>query len=141
MKSCLFPVFLLMVGLNSYAQNDQIISLNGNWNYQFDKDNLGISEEWYKKAVSPEGQVLLPGTTDTRGIGPVNTESSEFHLNRAYKYRGAVWFETMVTIPASWKNRAVSLDLERVQWESRVWIDGVSAGMQESLSVPHNHTC
>ncbi len=139
MKSYLIPFVLLMFGLTCHAQSNQIITVNGNWNYRFDKNDLGISEEWYKKAVSPEGQVLLPGTTDTRGIGPVNTENSEFHLNRAYKYRGAVWFETMVTIPTSWKNRAVSLDLERVQWESRVWIDGIYAGMQESLSVPHTY--
>ncbi len=98
-----------------------------------------MSEEWYKKAVSSDGLVQLPGTTDTRGIGPVNPENSEFHLNRAYKYRGAVWFETIVTIPPSWKNKAVSLELERVQWESRVWIDGIYAGMQESLSVPHTY--
>ena len=97
MKSCLFPVFLLMVGLTSYAQKDQIISLNGNWNYRFDKDNLGISEEWYKKTVSSDGLVQLPGTTDTREIGPVNPESRNFistgPINTVVQYGLKQWLQ------------------------------------------------
>ncbi len=67
MKSCLFSAVLLMFGLTSYARQNQIISLNGDWNYRIERNDLGILEEWYKKALSSDGLVQLPGTTDTRG--------------------------------------------------------------------------
>ena len=113
-----------------------LMKLDGQWSYRFDPEDKNLAEGWAQPLVA-EGQTELPGTTDTRGIGPVNSEASEFHLTRAYKYRGAVWFEREIDIPPTWAGQAVTLEMERVQWESRVWVDGKPAGMQDSLSTPH----
>ena len=114
------------------------MKLDGQWAYRFDPEDKNLADGWAQPLVA-EGQTELPGTTDTRGIGPANSEKSEFHLSRAYKYRGAVWFEREVEIPPAWAGQAVTLEMERVQWESRVWVDGKPAGMQDSLSTPHFH--
>ena len=114
------------------------MKLDGQWSYRFDPEDKNLAEGWAQPLVA-EGQTELPGTTDTRGIGPANPEASEFHLTRAYKYRGAVWLEREVEIPPAWAGQAVTLEMERVQWESRVWVDGKPAGMQDSLSTPHFH--
>lgn len=105
------------------GSNDTTIRLAGEWSYRLDSADKGVAEGWPNQ-LSAEGHVELPGTTDTRGLGPANAEASELHLSRTHKYRGAVWFERNIEIPPSWAGRAVTLDLERVQWESRVWVDG-----------------
>jgi hypothetical protein len=112
------------------------LPLNGQWAYRFDPKDKDPAERRAQPLLA-EGKTELPGTTDTCGIGPVNSEANEFHLTRAYKYRGAVWFEREIEIPPAWAGQAVTLEMERVQWESRVWVDGKPAGMQDSLSTPH----
>jgi Glycosyl hydrolases family 2, sugar binding domain len=112
------------------------MAIGGQWAYRFDPEDKNLADGWAQALVA-EGATELPGTTDTRGLGPVNSESSEIHLLRAYKYRGAVWYEREVEIPAAWAGQAVTLEMERVQWESRLWVDGKPAGMQDSLSTPH----
>ncbi|NDP22233.1 MAG: hypothetical protein GZ091_14305 [Paludibacter sp.] len=139
LESYLLTIALIAICFTLNAQQAKILSIKGMWDYKFDSTNVGISNKWYTKDIQSEGKVELPGTTDSRGIGPLNKETSEYHLNRAYKYRGALWYETTVTIPKSWGGMAITLNLERVQWESQVWIDGEFAGMQESLSVPHRY--
>ena len=114
------------------------MKLDGQWAYRFDPEDKNAADGVAPPLIA-DGKTELPGTTDTRGIGPVNSENSEFHLTRAYKYRGAVWFERDIEIPAAWAGLAVTLVMERVQWESRVWVDGKPAGMQDSLSTPHCH--
>jgi len=112
------------------------MKLDGQWAYRFDPEDKNLTTGGVQPMIA-EGQTELPGTTDNRGIGPVNSEASEFHLTRAFKYRGAVWFEREIDIPSAWAGQAVTLEMERVQWESRVWVDGKPAGMQDSLSAPH----
>ncbi|MGL5018638.1 MAG: sugar-binding domain-containing protein [Luteolibacter sp.] len=133
-------MLLLAFGLMAIPAHaaDSILSatVSGKWTYRLDPKDINLADGWAKPLVS-EGTTELPGTSDTRGIGPVNSESTEFHLSRAYKYSGAVWFERDIEIPADWAGKAVILELERVQWESQLWVDGKPAGMQDSLSTPH----
>jgi hypothetical protein len=41
---------------------------------------------------------------------------------------GAAWYERTVSVPESWKGRAISLDLRRVSTDAQVWVDGQEAG-------------
>ena len=136
-------VLFATAGANGvFAQSNPVpvapMKLDGQWSYRFDPEDKNPAEG-VAPPLTADGNTEFPGTTDTRGIGPVNSEASEFHLTRAYKYRGAVWFEREVEIPPAWAGQSVTLEMERVQWESRVWVDGRPAGMQDSLSTPHCH--
>ena len=42
-------------------------------------------------------------------------------------------------MPAAWAGRHVQLELERVIWESRAWVDGKPAGTADALDTPHFH--
>ena len=48
-----------------------------------------------------------------------------------------MWYRRTIEIPEDWKGHRISLSLERVIWESQVWIDGQPIGKQNSLSAPH----
>ncbi|WP_454050563.1 sugar-binding domain-containing protein [Cellulomonas sp. Marseille-Q8402] len=60
-----------------------------------------------------------------------------FWLQPHTYYRGAAWFQRTVVVPQAWAGSRLGLYLERVHWESTVWVDGVRIGSERSLSTPH----
>ncbi len=114
------------------------LSLAGQWRFDLDSKNLGISEGWFGKNLADK--VMLPGSTDTNKKGTPNNRKPDLqHLSRLYEYTGAAWYQRDVTIPESWKGERIVLFLERCHWETQVWLDGKPCGMQDSLVAPHVH--
>lgn len=118
------------------------IDLAGSWQVKPDSTDSGISNRWH--ATGLEHSIQLPGTTDDAKLGVPDTlqprleKPQVLRLTRRNSYVGAAWYTRTVSIPKEWKNKVVVLKLERVIWETRVWIDGreVNAS-QESLATPH----
>ncbi|OQP38738.1 beta-glucuronidase [Niastella yeongjuensis] len=141
----------------------QPLSLAGNWQFQIDRNDVGVQEQWFNKKLGDN--IKLPGSMLTNGKGDDVTlqtkwtgsiyDSSWFFNPRMEKYRqpgnlkfpfwltpakyyvGAAWYQKEVTIPASWTNQHIELFLERCHTETLVWVDGKEAGMQNSLVAPH----
>lgn len=122
--------------------NSSVISLAGEWEFALDSTDAGIAKQWY--AGSLNERIQLPGTTDEAGFGIPNTLSPSIgkpqilHLTRKHSYVGPAWYMREVTIPSAWAGKNVELKLERVIWQTNVWVDGVEVpGEQESLIAPH----
>ena len=139
------------------------ISLAGQWRFQLDHENMGESEKWYQNTL--EDQIKLPGSTVENGFGDdisIDTKWTGAIIDRSWftdakyeKYRqpgnikipfwltpvkhyvGPAWYQRQVDIPIKWRGRRITLFLERCHWETKVWVDGVAAGMQDSLCTPH----
>src|SRR5665648_68710 len=62
-----------------------------------------------------------------------------FWLQPLKYYKGAAWYQKEVTIPEDWNEQFVELFLERCHWESRLWVDDIEVGMQNSLGTPHQY--
>jgi beta-galactosidase/beta-glucuronidase len=54
-------------------------------------------------------------------------------------YVGPAWYQKQVDVPQSWSGKRIVLLLERCHWETKVWVDGTAAGMQDSLCTPQLH--
>jgi hypothetical protein len=124
------------------AEAQQRISLAGTWQLKLDSANVGVKQKWYNQQFSE--RIQLPGTLDDAGLGKSNDLSADklvkgvlINLIRKHTYIGAAWYAKEIVVPQNWKDKNVSLSLERVIWNTRVWIDGQEVGSQESLSVPH----
>jgi hypothetical protein len=135
-KRAVYSVILpLLFSLSSFAQTEQ--SLAGNWQFKLDQSDKGIDEEWYKQPL--DGIIALPGTTDEACQG-VKTVGSDFGiLTRAYKYYGPAWYQCEIEIPKDWKDKHLYLELERVMWESKLYIDDKPYTTQDALCAPHWH--
>ncbi|MHC4442427.1 MAG: sugar-binding domain-containing protein [Planctomycetota bacterium] len=118
----------------SEADNQNIISLAGQWSFRLDPDKKGIDEKWYASAL-PE-KVKLPGTTDENRKGAKNDKRMWGYLSRLYIYTGPAWYQREVEIPNSWAGKRVTLLLERSK-STRVWVDDKFIGSFNSFSVPH----
>ncbi len=139
------------------------IPLTGQWRFSLDPGNVGKEERWCDREL--RGRIALPGSVTERGYGDditVDTKWTGAILDRSWfteskyeKYRqagsvkvpfwltplrhyvGPVWYQKRVTIPDVWKDKRIELFLERCHWETMVWVDGKSAGGQDSLCTPH----
>lgn len=118
------------------------LDLSGKWSFKLDSTDVGIAEKWYLTTFSET--INLPGTTDDAGFGiknilePKLEKPQVLRLTRKNSYVGAAWYSRNIVIPSSWKKKNKTLKLERVIWETRVWVDGKEvASKQESLVTPH----
>jgi hypothetical protein len=141
------------------------ISLAGQWRFQLDPEKIGEKENWYNSKLAD--RIKLPGSTAENGYGDdisIDTKWTGAIIDRSWftdekyeKYRqpenikipfwltpvkhyvGPAWYQKQVDIPKKWRAQRVVLFLERCHWETKVWVDGVPAGMQDSLCTPHLH--
>lgn len=134
---------IVVLFMASCKQQVQEIDLSGKWEVALDSLDKGIAEKWYMEAFADE--ITLPGTLCDAGYGtpctlePTMEKEVFLNLKRKFEYLGVVWYKKECFIPAEWKNKDVSLTLERVIWNSQVWINGIKVeGFNESLTTPHH---
>ncbi|MCH1921374.1 hypothetical protein L9G15_18280 [Shewanella sp. A3A] len=126
------------------STTQQTLSLAGDWQVKLDPQNKGVSENWAQSGFDGQ-KITLPGTLDDAKLGTKNPLKPEInndvmaHLAREYEYIGAAWYQKDVTIPQDWQGDTVALELERVIWQSEVFVDGKSVGTQNSLVAAHNY--
>lgn len=144
----------------------ETIDLSGKWEFQLDPRDQGLASNYWERPF--DDAIQLPGTTSQAGKGipltlqPVLPACPPEHLNlkhgltygrnqsalensplahlyQRFSYIGPAWYRRSVEIPRSWTNQDVELVLERVIWESRVWVNGRFVGARNSLTTPHRY--
>ncbi|MGB4960379.1 MAG: sugar-binding domain-containing protein [Saprospiraceae bacterium] len=121
--------------------NDQI-SLSGEWKVRLDSLNVGLSQKWSQSRFEGSS-ITLPSTLDEANIGAPNKLEPALNnyvlsnLARKHQYIGIAYYQREINIPSKWKNRQITLSLERVIWQSTVYIDGKEIGKAESLVAAH----
>ncbi|QOD61956.1 glycoside hydrolase family 2 [Polaribacter haliotis] len=119
-------LFVLLIAVSATFKAQNILDLQGTWHVQLDKNKV-------KK------QMQLPGTLAEAKIGEKTVGSDFGILTPEYKYIGVAWYEREFTIPENWENKTIEVFLERVLWESQVYIDGRKFTTQDGLGTPHIH--
>ncbi len=131
-------ILLLLLSSGLFAADLRQIDLEGSWAFSLDPDNKGHADERYMRSIGPD-VIFLPGSTDQAGFGVKVIEPDTGWLTRPYKYEGPAWYQKNVVIPESWRGLHITLFLERPHWQTEVWVDGIAAGMRNSLSTPHEY--
>lgn len=126
------------------SQQEAVLSLKGDWQVGLDSLDVGIAQRWHIRNF--ETAIQLPGTLDDAGYGKANAllpsldKPQVLHLTRKHRYVGPAWYVREVEIPVTWKGKGIELELERVIWQTRVWVDGHEMKVsEESLVSPHRY--
>ncbi len=133
-------LIILSIVLSCHGQNDKIC-IAGKWSLCLDSINSPQNVDL--KSLDYSLVIMLPSTLDSAGIGthvhvqPNLVREVMLHLQRKVSYIGPAYYQKEVSIPKDWKGKHISLKLERVLWESIVWIDGKKIGNNFSLCTPH----
>lgn len=146
MKSILnfLAILIIVISVSCTSSSLKEIKLEGNWIVKLDSMNVGMDEAWAEKTMDGT-QIKLPGTLDDAGLGTKNTLKPAMdnnilgNLTRKHNYIGAAWYQKEVVIPNNWEGKKLELELERVIWESKLFIDGKLIGKNESLIAPHRY--
>jgi hypothetical protein len=158
---------LLLLGVvDCDAVSADAISLAGDWRFDLDRADSGMAAQWFDRPLAHH--IHLPGSLPGQGIGDEVTVQTQwtggivdrsffdapqfakyrepghvcvpFWLQPEKYYAGVAWFQREINIPAAWRNRRVTLFLERPHWETRVWVDGQLRGTNDSLATPHEYS-
>ncbi len=162
----LFIAFIF-IGLHSCKIKDKLyMNLSGKWNFKIDSLHQGINENWFNNTLTEN--ITLPGSLTENGIGNDITVQTKwtgnmwndslwykaedmkkyrqkgnikipFWLSPTKVYAGSAWYQKKVVIPKTWKDKHINLHLERVHWESTVWVDNHKLGMENYLGTAHNY--
>jgi beta-galactosidase len=135
-----FAWFVCALWILVPALHGDVKPLDGEWRFQLDETDEGVSQAWFGQTL--KDRIRLPGTTDEAGYGKpeVVSATKTGRLMRAAAYMGPAWYQRDIEIAPSWKGKEISLFLERVIWESRVWVDDRPAGRRDSLCTPHSYS-
>ena len=144
----------------------QTINLAGTWQFAIDRNDQGVSEQWYKRTL--DDTIELPASMPQRLKGDdisVNThwvgslyDSSYFYNPYMAKYRkpgkdmkltffltpdkhyvGVAWYQRTVRLQQYDKNSCYTLYLERPHIETTLFVNGQRVGMRNSLVVAHQY--
>ena len=146
------------------AVGSDTMDLSGTWQFSTDANDRGENEQWYQTSLPCADTVKLPGSLqeqgygnepgpDTPWVGDIRQDEwqkPKYDPYRAYDnfkmpfwlqpdkyYKGAAWYQKTIKIPDAWKNKHITLRLERPHWQTSVWVDSAAVGSSNRLSVPH----
>ena len=117
--------------LNMQAEDQsKRIDLSGVWQFALDRQGKMKADDAMMETV------MLPGTTDTNKKGDFIGKTEETtHLSRLYAYKGRAWYRRTVEVPTKWKDKPITLMLERTK-PSEVYVDGKLVGTSNDISTP-----
>ena len=92
------------------------INLNGTWTYTFDPGKSGV-QRGFARSEGFDAQITVPFCPESAlsGVGHVD-------------FIEMMWYQRRIEVPADWAGQRVILHFGAVDYESEVFIDGVSVG-------------
>ncbi|MDF2723037.1 MAG: glycoside hydrolase family 2 [Paenibacillus sp.] len=101
------------------------LNLNGTWEFEFDDERIGDTEQWGlgAKAFSRQIQVPFAYQSKLSGIGETG-----FH--------DLVWYRRSIAIPADWAGQQIVLHFGAVDYKATVWVNGRQVAFHEGGHTP-----
>lgn len=109
-----------------YPRPDRVrenwLTLNGQWDFAFDRENRGLAEQWYRSSGLDGGglriEVPFPYQSKLSGI------DSQEHCD-------VVWYQRTFELPENLKSMRRLLHFGAADYRTQVWLDGQLLGTHE----------
>lgn len=103
---------------------DDWMTLNGQWDFCFDDENIGITKRWYKQF--PKGRTIIVPFAYQSKLSGINDTS--FH--------DVVWYRKTFKIPKKWEGKEIILHFGAVDYRAWVYVNGELATYHEGGNTP-----
>lgn len=105
-------------------ERQEWLNLNGEWNFDFDDEDVGLVEKWplghhYRK------KIVVPFCFESRLSG---IEDTHFH--------DVVWYERHFTLPRPWSGKRIVLHFGAVDYRATIWVNGAFVAFHEGGHTP-----
>ncbi|HUV64786.1 MAG TPA: hypothetical protein VMW24_12875, partial [Sedimentisphaerales bacterium] len=98
-------------------QRDTWMNLNGQWNFAFDFNEVGVERGWAKDPSGFDKKITVPFCPESKLSG--------------IQYTGfipAVWYHRTFTVPGQWDKERIFLHFGAVDYDCRAWVNGTAVG-------------
>jgi len=112
----------------------EAMDLNGQWSFELDPDRAGEERGWPTNLRAE--RIRVPGSWQENGFGEPDPHQELKWPMWRHRYHGVAWYAREVTVDPSWIGSRIVLQLERVNWMTRCWVNGALVGEGESLATP-----
>lgn len=92
------------------------MNLNGEWQFEIDAGKSG-RERWLYQAEALSERITVPFCPESKLSGIENKD-----------FMASVWYRREIVIPEDWMGNRILLHFGAVDYDTEVWINGVSAG-------------
>lgn len=102
--------------------------LDGQWDFAFDDDNIGIDTEWFLKFPSLQ-KINVPFSYQTKMSGIGDCEAHPY-----------IWYKRTVTYDLkNLGNNRLIINFEGVDYLSEVWVNGIFIGEHKGGYCRHSY--
>lgn len=98
-------------------------NLNGNWAFEFDKNDVGVAQKWHSSAKPFTKTISVPFPWGS----PLSGVKDEADI---------AWYKKSITVNPSWKDKRVFVTIGASDWETTVWLDGKLLGSHKGGYTP-----
>jgi beta-galactosidase/beta-glucuronidase len=105
-------------------ERDCWLNLNGDWNFDFDDNNIGVREGWYSNPKLNQ-KITVPYTYQSKLSG-VNNQ--DFH--------DIVWYSKEFDLTEDLKGKRVIINFGAVDYKADIWVNGIHLTTHEGGHVP-----
>lgn len=143
MKILLSIIVSLIFVRFAASQPQNTLDLAGEWRLALDAADFGLSAG--PSSWSFHDTIALPNTLTLAGKGhalemvPQLDKATLANLHQRFSHVGPAWYQREIIVPPEWKGMDVQFEIERVLWESRLWVNDKEVGIRDSLCVPHRY--
>lgn len=92
-------------------ERSEWINLNGDWKFEFDSLDKGISQNWEGKSELYSKTIVVPFPWGSELSG-VKDEAD------------IAWYGKTINVPESWKSKKTYFTIGASDWHTTVWLDG-----------------
>ncbi|WP_123041400.1 glycoside hydrolase family 2 protein [Cohnella candidum] len=113
------------------------VSLDGEWQFLMDpKDEYAGA---LPEVSRFESRIRVPGSWEEQGFGEAPRLKQIDTWTKVREYVGPAWYRTEIVVEEHLGDGVERLVLAGVRWTSDVWVNGVYASRETSLSTEHVH--
>ncbi len=159
-----FFYFILFSFLFQACRSEQEIDLSGQWSYTLAPNNDANTTNYlaynFTKSIqfpSLEAYPIIKNKTYSKlqanefwttkdtlydiSIEPIFTYSDSHQENKSEinDHEGNIWYQKKFELPTSWKEKHVTLTLERCLYETEAWLNSNYLGAQNSKATAHHY--
>ncbi|MFU1794935.1 glycoside hydrolase family 2 protein [Paenibacillus azoreducens] len=101
------------------------VNLNGEWDFEFDDQNIGLDEKWFEKHKEYTQKINVPFAFQSKLSG---INDSSFH--------DWVWYRREFAIPDTMVGKQIIMHFGAVDYQAMVFINGKLVGTHEGGHTP-----
>lgn len=116
------------------------VSLDGEWRFRLDPDDIGLSEGWFTAPDAVADAIAVPGCWQGQGYGHDGLDELwDFHLKaRTFRatFKGTGWYASTFQAPEAWTGARCQLNFGGIHPSAEVWLNGARLGEHGLPFVP-----